>query len=104
MEGSTTAVCVAGGDTSRVSNTANPQGPMLLPVGAWGTQFAAIPLMFLSTNYYQVVANTDNTVVSVGSTQIASLNAGEYRRFQSGAALITSNYPVQRVQIGQVSK
>ena len=76
---------------------------MLLPVGVWGTQFAAIPFLYLTTNYYQVVANTDHTVVSAGSTVIATLYAGEYRRFQIGAALISSNYPIQLIQIGQVS-
>uniref|UniRef100_A0A914VP80 IgGFc-binding protein N-terminal domain-containing protein n=1 Tax=Plectus sambesii TaxID=2011161 RepID=A0A914VP80_9BILA len=74
---------------------------MLLPVGVWGTQFAAIPFLYLTTNYYQVVANTDHTVVSAGSTVIATLYAGEYRRFQIGAALVSSNYPIQLIQIGQ---
>uniref|UniRef100_A0A914W6T6 C-type lectin domain-containing protein n=1 Tax=Plectus sambesii TaxID=2011161 RepID=A0A914W6T6_9BILA len=74
---------------------------MLLPVGGWGTQFAAIPLMFLTTNLYQVVANTNNTIVSAGGTTVATLNAGEYRRFQIGAALVTSNYPIQLIQLGQ---
>uniref|UniRef100_A0A914V4N4 C-type lectin domain-containing protein n=1 Tax=Plectus sambesii TaxID=2011161 RepID=A0A914V4N4_9BILA len=74
---------------------------MLLPVGAWGMQFAAIPLMFLTTNYYQVVTNTDNTVVSAGGQQITTLNAGQYRTFQTGATIISSNNPILLVQIGQ---
>uniref|UniRef100_A0A914VAX2 IgGFc-binding protein N-terminal domain-containing protein n=1 Tax=Plectus sambesii TaxID=2011161 RepID=A0A914VAX2_9BILA len=74
---------------------------MLLPGSGWGTQFAAIPLMYLSTNWYQVVANTNNTIVSAEGTTVATINAGEYREFQIGAALVTSNNPVQLIQIGQ---
>ncbi len=77
---------------------------MLLPIEAWGTQFLAIPFAELNTSNYQVVANTDNTVVNVGSTQIAILNAGEYREFQTTTSVITSTNPVQLVQVGQVSK
>uniref|UniRef100_A0A914X2J2 IgGFc-binding protein N-terminal domain-containing protein n=1 Tax=Plectus sambesii TaxID=2011161 RepID=A0A914X2J2_9BILA len=74
---------------------------MLLPVGVWGTQFTAIPFMYFSTNSYQVVSNTDNTVVSARDKIIATLNVGEYRNFSIGAALVTSNYPVQLIQIGE---
>uniref|UniRef100_A0A914VWI5 IgGFc-binding protein N-terminal domain-containing protein n=1 Tax=Plectus sambesii TaxID=2011161 RepID=A0A914VWI5_9BILA len=83
------------------SGACDYEAVMLLPVGGWGTQFTAIPFMYLSTNWYQVVANTANTVVSVGGTTVATLNAGEYRNFSIGAALVTSNYPVQLIQIGQ---
>uniref|UniRef100_A0A914W4D2 C-type lectin domain-containing protein n=1 Tax=Plectus sambesii TaxID=2011161 RepID=A0A914W4D2_9BILA len=79
----------------------NYEAVMLLPVGGWGTQFAAIPFWYLSNNSYQVVANTDNTVVSAGGTTVTTLNAGEYRVFQIEAALVTSNFPIQLIQIGQ---
>uniref|UniRef100_A0A914VUS6 IgGFc-binding protein N-terminal domain-containing protein n=1 Tax=Plectus sambesii TaxID=2011161 RepID=A0A914VUS6_9BILA len=79
----------------------NYEAVMLLPVVGWGTQFVAIPFVYLTTNWYQVVANTNNAVVSADSTTIATLNAGEYRKFQIGAALVTSNHPVQLIQIGQ---
>jgi hypothetical protein len=75
---------------------------MLLPVGAWGTQFTAIPLMFLTTNTYQVVANTDNTLISAGNTVIARLNRGQYHKFATPATLITANNPIQLIQLGQV--
>uniref|UniRef100_A0A914USW0 IgGFc-binding protein N-terminal domain-containing protein n=1 Tax=Plectus sambesii TaxID=2011161 RepID=A0A914USW0_9BILA len=77
------------------------EATMLLPVGNWGTQFTAIPFMYLSTSFYQVMTNTNNTVVSAGGKTIATLNAGEYREFQIGAALITSNYPIQLIEMGQ---
>uniref|UniRef100_A0A914X6J9 IgGFc-binding protein N-terminal domain-containing protein n=1 Tax=Plectus sambesii TaxID=2011161 RepID=A0A914X6J9_9BILA len=74
---------------------------MLLPVGAWGTQFTAIPFMYLSKNYYQVVTNTNNTIVSAGGTIVAKLNQGEYRRIQIGTTMVTSNHPILLIQMGE---
>uniref|UniRef100_A0A914V7V1 IgGFc-binding protein N-terminal domain-containing protein n=1 Tax=Plectus sambesii TaxID=2011161 RepID=A0A914V7V1_9BILA len=93
---------ISGCTCGTVDGICGYEAVMSFPVDDWGTQFAAIPLMFLTMNYYQVIANTDNTVVSVGEgTTIVTLNAGEYQRFQIGAALVTSNYPIQLIQIGQ---
>uniref|UniRef100_A0A914V1J7 IgGFc-binding protein N-terminal domain-containing protein n=1 Tax=Plectus sambesii TaxID=2011161 RepID=A0A914V1J7_9BILA len=92
---------ISGSTCGIVASTCGYEAVMLLPVGGWGTQFVAIPFVDLSTNYYQVVANTNNTVVSAGSTIITTLNAGEYREFQIGTALVTSNFPVQLIQTGQ---
>uniref|UniRef100_A0A914V1W4 C-type lectin domain-containing protein n=1 Tax=Plectus sambesii TaxID=2011161 RepID=A0A914V1W4_9BILA len=73
---------------------------MLLPVGGWGTQFVTIPFMYVTYNYYEVVANTDGTVVTSGGTQYP-LNAGQFVQFPSPIGILTSNYPVQVVQLGQ---
>uniref|UniRef100_A0A914V3L2 IgGFc-binding protein N-terminal domain-containing protein n=1 Tax=Plectus sambesii TaxID=2011161 RepID=A0A914V3L2_9BILA len=78
----------------------NYEAVMLLPVGSWGTEFVAIPTFNTTYNYYQVVANTDHTYVSADGAG-ASLDAGEYARISTDASFITSNHPIQVVQIGQ---
>src|ERR1700722_17363132 len=75
---------------------------MLLPIGAWGKEFVAIPFNGVSSNLYQVVAYYNNTVVTNGSTTLATLNSGEYRQFQTEATLITSSQPIELIQLGQV--
>uniref|UniRef100_A0A914X9H2 IgGFc-binding protein N-terminal domain-containing protein n=1 Tax=Plectus sambesii TaxID=2011161 RepID=A0A914X9H2_9BILA len=97
------AICGCTCGVVSIDGACDYEAVMLLPVGGWGTQFVAIPFVDLSTNYYQVVAITNNTVVSAGGTIVATLNASEYLEFQTGPDLVTSNYPIQLIQIGQVS-
>uniref|UniRef100_A0A914VAP4 IgGFc-binding protein N-terminal domain-containing protein n=1 Tax=Plectus sambesii TaxID=2011161 RepID=A0A914VAP4_9BILA len=79
----------------------NYEAVMLLPVGSWGTEFVAIPSFNTTYNYYQAVTNTNYTIVSAGGKIVAILNAGEYRNFGIGASLVTSNFPIQIVQVGK---
>ena len=76
---------------------------MLLPVGAWGREFVAIPFVNASSSLYQVAAYYNNTVVTTGSTTLATLNSGEYQEIETEATLITSSQPIELIQLGQVS-
>lgn len=74
---------------------------MLLPPSMWSTQYMAVPFNGLSVNWYQAIADTDGTVITYpGGGQF--LNAGGYVQFNASIGMITSNYPIQLIQLGQV--
>jgi hypothetical protein len=53
-------------------------------------------------NEFQFVADTDGTIVYVGGKKY-NLNAGKYLSLVvSDATMLTSNYPIQLIQMGQV--
>jgi hypothetical protein len=54
--------------------------------------------------YYQMVADINETIVQVNEQQYR-MNAGDYQIIQiQGATMLTSNFPIQLVQIGNVRK
>jgi len=58
--------------------------------------------MHVQQNEFLFVADTDGTTVYVDEKQY-KLNAGEYQSLQvSDATMLTSNYPIQLIQMGQV--
>jgi hypothetical protein len=76
---------------------------MLLPAAGWGTLFTLVPFAYVSSQQYQIVANTTGTIVNVTDGQQFQLNIGDYRLITVAAsAMLTSNYPIQLVQMGQV--
>uniref|UniRef100_A0A914WPR3 IgGFc-binding protein N-terminal domain-containing protein n=1 Tax=Plectus sambesii TaxID=2011161 RepID=A0A914WPR3_9BILA len=109
IRGNKPFAAVSGGTCSVTlisSDGCSYEAVMLEPVGTWGTQFVAIPFMYLdtNTNYYQIVTHFNNTVVSAGGTVVAHLNSGiygEFRQILLGSAVITSNNPIQVIQLGQ---
>ena len=74
---------------------------MLLPTSMWSTQYLGAPLAGLVSNIYQVNADTDGTAVTFpgGNLQLA---AGGSTQFSAPIGMITSNYPIQLIQLGQV--
>jgi hypothetical protein len=75
----------------------------LLPTAVWGTQFPLVPFMNINTQQYQIVADTDGTIVNADGQQY-QMNAGQYLLLNvSRSGMLTSNNPIQMVQIGQVS-
>ncbi|GGL92494.1 fibronectin type III domain-containing protein [Nakamurella endophytica] len=51
----------------------------MTPVSTWGTHFATVRYATRTKgDTYRVLANEDNTVVSVGGTPVATLGAGEF--------------------------
>lgn len=76
----------------------------LLPTAVWGTQFPLVPFVNVTNQQYQIVANTFGTIVSADGRQY-TLNAGEYLIINvTDTAMLTSNYPIQMVQMGQVQQ
>lgn len=74
---------------------------MLLSPSMWSTQYMAVPFNGLSVNWYQAIADTDSTVITYPGGGYF-LNSGGYVQFNASIGMITSNYPVQLIQIGQV--
>ena len=51
----------------------------MTPISTWGTHFASVRYATRTKgDTYRVLANEDNTVVSVGGTAVATLSAGEF--------------------------
>jgi hypothetical protein len=75
----------------------------LLPTSAWGTVFPLVPFPLVNNQQYQVVTDTNGTIVNADGAQY-QLDAGQYLLLNvtDASAILTSNYPVQVVQIGQV--
>jgi len=83
----------------------------LLPTSVWGYQYPLVPFVTylrdeISTRY-QIVASQNGTIVNV-SVDIElyqyQLNANEYLQLNvSGNAMLTANYRIQLVHIGEVS-
>jgi hypothetical protein len=58
--------------------------------------------MNVQDQQYQIVADTNGTIVNANG-QIYQLNAGAYRMIsESNVALLTSNFPIQLIQLGTV--
>jgi hypothetical protein len=83
----------------------------LLPTSVWGYQY---PLAQFDTEQrdeisrqYQIVASQNGTIVNVSVDSKYyqyQLNANEYLQLNvSGDAMLTANYRIQLVQIGEVS-
>lgn len=76
----------------------------LLPTNVWGTQFPLIPFASITNQQYQIVANTNGTIINADGRQY-QLNAGGYLLINvSGISMLTSNYPIQMIQMGQVNE
>ena len=74
----------------------------LLPTAAWGTQFPVIPFANVDNQQYQIVANTDGTIINLNDDSV-HLDAGQYQILNiGGAIMLTSNYPIQLVEMGKV--
>jgi len=76
----------------------------LLPTAVWGTQFPLVPFVGLETDQkYQIVAHTDGTIVSA-DRYVLRFNAGEHATVMiaNGSAILSSNYPIQLIQLGMV--
>ncbi len=72
----------------------------LWPIDVWGTEFALVPLINNVINQYQVVANTDGTVIDV-NRQKYQMNSGQYLMINSrNAAILKSNSPIELIQFG----
>jgi hypothetical protein len=76
----------------------------LIPTTLWGTQFPLVPFAYVTNQSYQIVANTNGTIVNVSITeQSYRLDAGQYLEITvDDSAMLTSNFPIQLVQLGQV--
>jgi len=73
-----------------------------LPTDIWGSQFPLVQFANIRNQEYQIVANTNGTIVNVSTNQYR-LNAGHYQIIRANdAEILTSNYPIQLIQIGQV--
>ncbi len=58
--------------------------------------------MYVEKNEFQFVADTNGTIVHVYGEQHI-LNAGQYLSLVvSDATMLTSNFPIQLIQMGQV--
>lgn len=73
-----------------------------MPIDQWGTKFPLIPFMYASETMFQFVADTDGTIVEADERTF-QLNASEYEAVViDNATILTSNFPIQLIQIGQV--
>ncbi len=75
---------------------------MLLPTTAWGTQFPLIPFDHISDQQYQIVGNNKGTIMHINGMQYKLNVDGCLSINVSGPAMLTSNFPIQLIQIGQV--
>jgi hypothetical protein len=76
----------------------------LLPAINWGTQFPLVPFANVTDQQYQIVADTIGTIVTAVGQEYR-LNAGDYVLVNiSGTAMLTSNNPIQTIQMGQVKR
>lgn len=75
----------------------------MIPVNTWGTDFHTVPLGNLSAWAYRVLANEDNTLVSIDGGGAVSLNAGQTHQVlnSSQPVCITSDKPISVTQIMQ---
>lgn len=78
-----------------------------MPTDVWGTKYSLVPFMFVDSTkqQYQIVANTNGTALHSTDGSQYHTNANEYLIIDitDDAAMLTSNYPVQLIQMGQVS-
>ncbi len=74
----------------------------LPPESAWGNSFLTVPLATRTGgDTLQLVADTNNTVVSINGSVVATLNAGQlYNQIITGQSTITSTKPIL---VGQYS-
>ena len=94
VTGSTDCVNIVSGSCDHVVE-------VMPPITAWGMDFL-LPDSINSQyrDSYRVLANEDGTVLTLGDTAVATLNAGEVRTFGGAAAsgplvqVLTSNKPV----------
>jgi uncharacterized repeat protein (TIGR01451 family) len=78
----------------------NPVVEQLLPVKAWGVQFAAIPLASRPNHIVRVLAARDGTLVQINSIPAAvTLNRGQWFEWLlAGPVVITADKPVSAAQ------
>ncbi len=61
-----------------------------------------VPFINVTNQQYQIVANTNGTIVNADGREY-QLNIGEYRTIITNTStMVTSNYPIQLIQMGQV--
>ena len=66
-------------------------------------EFPLVPFEYVDIQSYQIIANTNGTIVNTTTDQQYQLNVGDYRQINvNGSAMLTSNYPIQLIQLGQV--
>lgn len=73
----------------------------MVPRSAWGTQYFTIPVNGVSGSTYRIMADTDNTQVTVGNGAPITLNAGQRHEVNgtSTPICIQANAPVSVVQL-----
>lgn len=67
----------------------------MLPVEAWGTEYLSVPLALRTGDTFRILADQDDTVVTINGAAVATLNAGEF--FETTlrtASRISANQPV----------
>lgn len=70
------------------------------PVGTWGTDFYVVPFNFATSYTYRVLANEDNTQVSINGGAPLALDAGDFLEYNdvSNAQCVDSNLPISVTQ------
>lgn len=74
----------------------------LLPIAEWGTQFPLVPFMFANSSLFQIVASTHGTIVNASGVIYEIYDDNRKEILVDVASMLSSNYPVMLVQLGQV--
>lgn len=74
----------------------------MIPVKAWGKNYATVPLMGRSNDTYRIISSTDATTVNINGGPNIFLNAGQfYETTLSAASFIVGTEPISVAQYSQ---
>ncbi len=74
----------------------------MLPINRFGKHFITVPLATKAKDYFRILANYDNTQISINGSIITTLNAGEAYQFSSNISnYISCSSPVFIYQYAQ---
>jgi len=73
---------------------------MLMPISAFGNNFALIPLGRAQFSEYTIMPAYDDTKIIVNDTELGTLNAQQWARLTWDSGFLTTSKAIQLVQVG----